>query len=102
MTREQVVAFRKRQSDDDLRNALGTDHGRRLLSGVIENLTGGTLTGTFCGEDTHRAAFLEGRRSIGVELLQECRRVSPADSAQMLTEAFRRQVEDQAMELGNG
>lgn len=86
------------QADADLATALSTEAGRRLLWQIIEGYVGST----FAGEETHRSAFLEGRRSIRVELADDCMRVSPSEYVLMLREAVDRRAEMALAESTDG
>ena len=75
--------------DESLRGLLQTPQGRRFLSELIEDRC--ALSGVVCsGEQTHLAAYLEGRRSIGVELSADCQRVDAPNYVRMVGEALER------------
>ncbi|MBS2028724.1 MAG: hypothetical protein JST54_12555 [Deltaproteobacteria bacterium] len=83
---------RRLQHENDLREVLATAAGRRWIWDLIDGQSG-LMSKSFAGEQTHAAAYLEGRRSIGRDLMLECRMVAPADYAHMVTEAVSRQQE---------
>lgn len=82
---------RRRRQDADMRAVLSTPEGRRfffrLLDGVC-NLHGGTFTGN------SQTFHLEGRRSVGVELLKEAQGVAPEAWALALQEQMALQRDD--------
>lgn len=86
-------ADRQLQLDQDLRNALATPTGRRLLWNLIDERAAAHGL-TFSQEQTHTAAFLEGKRAVGLELLLDCQRVAPSDYVHMLSEALERREQD--------
>lgn len=93
MTPEEIAqrqaAALKQEADEDLRTMLGTPEGRRVLWALIQHRAG-AFRDCFCKEDTHRTAYLEGRRSIALELVADIQRVSTSDYVHMLGEAARR------------
>lgn len=102
MTTEAQDRIRQSRIDDHLRGLLATEPGRRTLWWLIDERAGiGTTESTYCGADTHRSAYLEGRRAERVEMLRECQRVGPSESVQMMAEATRRRAAEHA-ELTDG
>jgi hypothetical protein len=93
---------RQLQVEQDLRELVRLPAGRRFLWALIDERADLTTT-TFCGADTHRSAYLEGRRSIGVDLVNQLRRVAPSDYVHMVGEAVsRREMEALAQETARG
>lgn len=58
-----------------LARVLDSSHGREVIWGILEKAGFHQLS--FCGEETHKTAFKEGRRSLGNELLLECLTARP-------------------------
>ncbi len=88
----ELEAQRERQLEEDLDAVLSTDAGRRFAWDVLDrlcNVFGGSFT-----DETHRTAFNEGRRSIGLDLIEGAKRVSPQLYARMVQDAFAAQAED--------
>lgn len=79
----------QQQADDDLREVMSTAGGRRFLWALLEERAG-TFRESYSGEQTHRAAYLEGRRSIALEITAECQRVDSPNYVHMLREALKR------------
>jgi hypothetical protein len=83
------------QARDDLKAVMSTPEGRRLMRHIIDaRCQPGTTS--FAGEETHRTAFVEGRKDVGRELLGWCRRDVPAHWAQMVAEGLREALEAKA------
>lgn len=78
------------QADEDLRSVLSTPSGRRFMWSLIDGRAG-VHGASFAGEQTHEAAYAEGKRAVGVLLLQDCRRVASSEYLHMLAEAVSRQ-----------
>ena len=90
-TGESIAETYRKQAGSDLVSTMATEQGRRLLWELIETRCGSGFAGLkFHGEATHAAAFSEGRRSVGAELMAECQRVAPPDYVRMLSEAVSR------------
>lgn len=58
-----------------LEKTLDTPHGRLVVWRMLERA--GIYRSTFCGEETHRAAMLEGRRGLGLEVLDDVLTYAP-------------------------
>ena len=58
-----------------LARALDSPHMREVIWSILENA--GIHRISFAGEETHRTAFNEGRRSIGNDLLAQCLTARP-------------------------
>ncbi len=54
---------------DGLRQILATRHGREFIWDII--VEAGVYDASFCGEETHRTAFFEGKRDIGLRLIKK-------------------------------
>lgn len=80
------------RADNDLRRVLSTESGRRVLWELMDGRAS-VFRPSYAGEQTHHTAYLEGRRSVGLELVLECQRVSPADWGHMMREALERRQE---------
>lgn len=77
--------------DDDLGYVLSTTQGRRALWRLIDGQCGtvGPSFTTGGGVDSALVtAFNEGRRSIGIELMQQAQRIAPKEFLRMLAEEF--------------
>ncbi|MHC6528859.1 MULTISPECIES: Bbp19 family protein [unclassified Vibrio] len=53
----------------DMRSVLDTAHGRNVLWCLLEKY--GVMRETFCGENTHSAAYNQGKSAAGRELLND-------------------------------
>lgn len=65
---------RREQADDDLRAVLSTREGRAVVWRVVDEVAG-TFSGTFTGSS--QTFHLEGRRSVGIDVMREAQRVAP-------------------------
>ena len=79
----------------DLKEVMGTPAGRRLMRHIIDARCQPGAT-SFAGEETHRAAFVEGRKDVGRELLGWCRRDCPQLWAQMVAEGLQEALQVKA------
>jgi antitoxin component HigA of HigAB toxin-antitoxin module len=75
-----------------LLRVLDTPDGRRVVWRALERA--GVYRTTFCGEETHRSALLEGRRALGLELLMDLMETCP--------ESYQLMQADQRREDSNG
>jgi hypothetical protein len=73
------------QLDEDLRNVLSTQHGRRFVWRMLEVC--GVYSPVFTGEPL-TMSHAEGRRSVGIDLIQEAQRVSCDTYVEMVKEAM--------------
>jgi hypothetical protein len=81
------------QADSDLRELMATAPGRRFLWRLVEGWCG-TYGSSFSGEQAALAAFTEGRRWVGIKVMEDCLRVAPASWVKLLTETFeQREIE---------
>jgi hypothetical protein len=83
----------KREADleeADLLGVMSTPGGRRLFFALIER--SGVMGGAF-DRDPGTMAFLEGRRSVGIELVQRLQMTTPKEYLRMMTEAAQTAVE---------
>lgn len=86
---------RRAQRDDDLREVMRTRAGRRFLWDTIERVCA-VHSGTFA--DQHAvASYAEGRRAVGLELMQAAQMVDRGAYFLMLREY----LEDLELELSN-
>lgn len=90
---QQKAQDRQARADGDLRELLKLPAGRRFLFGLLDGACG-AMAVSFRHGQPDVTAYLEGRRSVGVELVVECQRVAPADYVQMLSEAFKTREAD--------
>lgn len=74
---------KQQQNDDDMRVLLSSPAGRRFFWRV---LTQSGLYSSSYAESPTATAYNEGRRSIGLALMQEAQRVDPARYAVALRE----------------
>ena len=95
MPRESPDKAAKR-SEETYRRALAkvleTPEGRRVLWRVLESA--GIYRSTFAGDDTHRSAMLEGRRSMGLELFDDIMSYVPGQYPVMQRESLSEESED--------
>lgn len=68
----------------DLLAVMSTPSGRRLFFAFIERA--GVTAGAF-DPNPHTMAFLEGRRSVGIDLLQRLQQSTPQEYLKMMIEA---------------
>lgn len=61
------------KADEDLRAVLSTESGRRFLWRVVEGFSG-AVAASYDGQALG-TVYNEGRRSVGLRLVQECQRV---------------------------
>jgi len=81
-------------ADEELRAVMVTPPGRRVVFRLLDsstNLFGQSFTG-----DALTSAFGEGRRAVGISLMQELQRACPREYLQMLGEAFTAQLQESA------
>ena len=69
------VELRQQQRDNDLRAVLSTAEGRRMLWWLLDDLCG--LHSSAFGGNTADLTFREGRRDVGVKLMQHAQAVAP-------------------------
>lgn len=72
------------QLAEDLRAALVTPGGRRLLWWVIDGVSG--AMGRSFAQDPYATAYNEGRRSVGVDVRLACERADSAAYVRMIRE----------------
>lgn len=80
----------KEQFRYDIKHVMSHPSGRRFMMWLIDgkcNLWGGTFTGT--SETFH----LEGRRSVGIDVMQQLQEICPDLYAAMITDKMNEQVE---------
>lgn len=80
LTRAQKTALR--QADQDLEKVLATPEGRRVLTRVIDNA--GVFNRSFTGNS--ETFFREGRRSVGLDLVEHITRLDAMAFAKMQAE----------------
>lgn len=86
---------RKRsRQDGDLRAQMAKPEGRRLMFRLLDGYCG-VLSPTFGGEQPLGNAYREGRRSVGLELVQEIQRVCGEEWDLMWREQRELQRQDQ-------
>jgi len=69
-----VAAEWQQQRENDLRQAMDTAQGRRLLFGIMSGT--GTFSKTFTGSS--QSYYNEGRRSVGLDLFHEVMDIEPS------------------------
>lgn len=74
----------RREREADLRGVMSTPAGRRFVWRLID-ADAGVLRHSHAGEAL-ATAFNEGRRALGISLLQEVQKVTPADYVRMVGE----------------
>jgi len=67
---------------EDMKWLLSDSRGRRVLRRMLD--TAGLYRSTFAGEDTHLAAFNEGRRNFALFLTDEIITIAPDKWADIL------------------
>lgn len=90
--RNRELQRRKEQQDTDLRVAMSSVEGRRLIWRILDEIAGVTEPSYTAG-DTHETARREGRRSVGLDLLTEVQRIEPSRFVQMMNEEMQRRQE---------
>ena len=81
----EVAKLRATQDDEILHELLNSQGGRAFVARVLD--ASYFEYSSFAGEDVHTTNFREGRRSIGIELMGEVRRVLPGSEELMKKEA---------------
>ena len=76
----------KEQNNEDLKNILSSAGGRRFLWKMLEEC--GVYKISFTGDD--RTIFNEGKRQIGLRLIEDIFDASPNSYAEMRLEAIQR------------
>lgn len=89
MTPEEAKRL-KEMEEADLLGVMSTPGGRRLFFALLER--SGVMAGAF-DRDAGVMAFLEGRRSVGIELVQWLQAATPKEYLRMMTEAAQTAVE---------
>lgn len=84
--------FYERQVAEDLRAVLSLAQGRRMVWHLLDERCR-TFGGSFTG-DPQWTALNEGRRAVGIELMQAAQEHAPDLYLQMLTEAVRAREEE--------
>lgn len=88
-----VEAEAERQANvelSDLHEIMSTPAGRRLLYALIDRCG---VFGSAFDKDTHTMAFLEGRRSVGIDFTQQLQEAVPEFYLQMIVEHAKRAAE---------
>ena len=75
---------RQQQRDNDVRAVLATPEGRRFLWWLLDDLCG--LHSSAFGGDMPVLTFLEGRRNVGVALMQHAQALAPDEYVLSLQE----------------
>lgn len=70
-TNEQA-ALEEAQRLLDYRQTFGTDHGKRVLADILRRAR--VVQSSYAGADTHATAFAEGRRRVGLEIIETINR----------------------------
>ena len=84
----ETAAREEHQRRLDYHAVFGSEQGQRVLADILRRC--GVMKGTFAGCDTHLAAFHEGRRRVGLELIETLNQHPDAVSEMLRTG----QVED--------
>jgi hypothetical protein len=79
--------FVRQRRVDDVRLLMSEGAGRRVLWQLIDG-TCGTFGGSYSG-DALASAYREGRRSVGIEVMQELQRLAPEAYVLMLQERLK-------------
>lgn len=75
MSEETKGETERRRDEEDLRAVMSTPAGRRFVWHIIDDMAG-TFGKSFTGEPLS-SAFNEGRRSIGLNLMNEAQALAP-------------------------
>lgn len=86
-TRDELLEKERLLRDADLRAVLGTEAGRRFVWRLIDG--SGVFSQSYAGEALANA-FNEGRRAVGIALMQESQTVSSRLYVEMLAEELAR------------
>lgn len=79
---------------------LASYEGRAALYQVLD--MAGVYQTSFCGEETHKTAFREGRRDVGLRLIAELVDVAPNSVTTIMQEAaLRHATEKQELEFND-
>lgn len=79
----QEAALEEAQRLLDYRMTFGTDHGRRVLADILRRAR--VVQSSYAGADTHATAFAEGRRRVGLEIIETVNRDPEAVDRMMRT-----------------
>lgn len=82
-----------RQREDDLRELLSLPAGRRFVWRLVDEIAGVHGT-TFTGNS--QTFHLEGRRSVGIDLMLEIQRLDPGLWLQVVADRMQQLRDDQA------
>lgn len=82
---EGLEATRTREQDADLLAVMRTPHGRRFVLRVVEEIAG-VMSDTFTGSS--ETFWREGKRSVGITVMQEAQRVAPQEFLGALNESY--------------
>lgn len=82
--------FTTEQLASDLRTIAGTAEGQRVLWELLS--CGGIYATSFRGEQTHAAAYAEGRRAVTLELMAALNDHAPASLAAMLAQQHQKRT----------
>lgn len=99
MTRMQRTLLK--QVTRDLQQALGDPASRRVLMRIIDSA--GVFQRSFAGNDALTTAHREGRRSVGLDLVEQIEAVVPGSFATLQQEALalrQRNERDKQNEVG--
>ncbi len=77
------------EREADLRAVLQRPEGRRLVWRLVETECG-TFGPSFAPGDPLATAYGEGRRSLGIALMEEARRVAPREWVEAMGEVIER------------
>jgi hypothetical protein len=84
---------RAAQEADDMRMALSEPWGRRLIWGVLSERC--HVWGSSYAGDAHATAFAEGRRAVGIELMQLTQSIPGDLYSLMVHEAMQSRVKEE-------
>lgn len=86
-------ALERRRYETDLKAVMGTPTGRRFVWRVIQGFCG-SFGKSFNG-NTETTIYREGRRAVGVELMEEIQRLAPHLWVEMEQERLRAASDDE-------
>ena len=89
---KQRQATHAQEAAKDLRFVLATYEGRRFFFRILDEICL-TFSGSFNNSGSV-TSFNEGRRAVGIQLMQEGQQLAPVDYVHMLSERFGTQTAD--------
>jgi hypothetical protein len=88
---EKALEEKRRQYDEDLLAVMRSPVGRRFIWRLVDDTTG-VFASSFTGNS--ETFFREGRRSVGLFVMNEIRRVAPTETVHMYQEQLTAQANE--------